>query len=170
MRIWRTVSGNTNKNDIPEAVKWLFGSTDYAGRLKVSDFVAERRRAPKQVEMVAIDRFTGGASHGAKFSVLAHESPCLTGNLSIDDFEVSTETRDQALGLLVLLLRDLDEGDIPLGFGTRKGFGAGRLAGDNAFAGVLRSIFQRSAADEGWRSETERVVAAFRAAHFVEAE
>lgn len=105
------------------------------------------RTCEVQMEFVAIDRFTGGSLDGAKFSVKAFEAPVLGGEVGLtlrrdvdhaltgkpggenpEDEAPKPEVSAAAIGLLALTLKDLAEGDIPLGYGTRKGFGRiGRL-------------------------------------------
>jgi CRISPR/Cas system CSM-associated protein Csm3 (group 7 of RAMP superfamily) len=73
---------------------------------------------------VSIDRFTGGARETALFN----ERPAFGG----DDTELTLEVRllnpqDHEIGLLLLLLKDLWTGDLPLG--GEVGVGRGRLKG-----------------------------------------
>ena len=69
---------------------------------------------------MAIDRFTGGVAGSAKFDAEAVYQPVLAGTITIDLKRMPL----WGLGLLALVLRDLMEGDIPLGFGAGKGYGA----------------------------------------------
>lgn len=70
----------------------------------------------------AIDRFTGGAADSALYSVLA---PAKIGwremRFSLDFSR--TENPRQCLMLLLLVLRDLTENRLPLGFATNRGMG-----------------------------------------------
>ncbi len=147
-RIARTVH---NLDDEAEhaSVRRLFGPRAGGealrrGALAVSDFLPCNEPQERQQELVAIDRFTGGAAAGAKFSIRHLESPRLAGSLSlrlrppewrkasgkrageIDRDALKVRTED--LGLLALLLRDLAEGDITFGYGASKGYGACRIA------------------------------------------
>lgn len=137
-RICRTLS-SAEDGGSAVAVAALFGTTATAGALGVTDF----KGAPAEPvihEMVAIDRFTGGAADGRKFAVRAFEEPTLKGALTVDlartyDTELTgkavssaAKLNDAALGLLALVLRDLAEGDIVFGYGKRKGYGAIRRA------------------------------------------
>jgi len=70
----------------------------------------------------AIDRFTGGTADGALYSVLAPTK------ISWDKMQFSldfsrTENPRQCLMLLLLVLRDLTENRLPLGFATNRGMG-----------------------------------------------
>lgn len=76
---------------------------------------------------IAIDRFTGGALHGALFN----EQPIFGNDTS--NLKVKLQLRqpkDSEIGLLLLLLKDLWAGDLTIG-GTSS-IGRGRLKGDNA--------------------------------------
>jgi CRISPR/Cas system CSM-associated protein Csm3 (group 7 of RAMP superfamily) len=84
---------------------------------------------------VAIDRWTGGASDGALFSVLQpwnfqwsalmlaidpNRLPRRAGEDGKDDIEEALA----AIALLLLTLADFVKGETPLGFGTNRGFGS----------------------------------------------
>lgn len=76
-----------------------------------------------QADHVALDRWTGGAADGRLFSVLEpHTVEWEPIRLSVDLTRLSGE-RDSALALLLLTLRDLAGGWIPLGALTNRGFG-----------------------------------------------
>lgn len=102
----------------------LFGAASWCAALAVDPFepVDEARPATTQ-ELVAIDRFTGGASGSAKYAIDAFDRPRFAGRLRLD----LTRAKAEDLGLLVLVLRDLVEGDLTFGHGTTKGYG-GALA------------------------------------------
>jgi len=73
---------------------------------------------------VAIDRWTGGASEGALYSVLApenvHWEPM---HLTLDFNRLSGHSQLPALMLLLLTLRDVAEDRLPFGFATNRGMG-----------------------------------------------
>ncbi|EKQ67340.1 putative RAMP superfamily protein probably involved in DNA repair [Leptolyngbyaceae cyanobacterium JSC-12] len=73
---------------------------------------------------IAIDRFTGGALHGALFD----EQPIFGGELTIC-LEVR-KPKHCEMGLLLLLLKDLWTGDLPIG--GENSIGRGRLQGKSA--------------------------------------
>lgn len=125
----------------------LFGSTNWAGRLSVDD-VYYRREAPlspgawlkedvdalnavtERHQHVAIDRFTGGASEGALYSarpVKRDEGGKKSGwepiRLALDLSDFPEAEGRAALALLKLLIRDLRDGYVPIGFGSRRGMG-----------------------------------------------
>jgi hypothetical protein len=69
------------------------------------------------LDFLAIDRFTGGGAEGLKFDALALWKPAFTLRLHLDNPE------PWELGWLALVLRDLAEGWLRVGFGAAKGFG-----------------------------------------------
>jgi len=100
----------------------LFGEDRQASALWVEDFAASVKSDLQRLEMVAIDRFTGSVSGSAKYNVNCIDSPTLTGTIRL---QLPHHDSGQAmLGLIVLALRDLIEGDLAFGFGTYRGFGA----------------------------------------------
>lgn len=88
-----------------------------------------------QREFVAVDRFTGGAAEQLKFNCRAAWKPQLKGTLSIDLDDLNERCKAirkksgqdlspaAALGLFLLALRDLNEGDLSFGMGAAKGWG-----------------------------------------------
>lgn len=114
-------------------VSVIFGAPGWRAPLKVSDFVSDQAlteigKMPKQ-DFLAIDRFTGGGAKHLKFDARYCDRPTLRGRLELD-LSVVAEAGGAAwcLALLAFVLRDLAEGDIPLGFGAAKGYGACRLS------------------------------------------
>ncbi len=74
---------------------------------------------------VAVDRWTGGAAQGMLYTVLEpHAAQWEPIELELDLFRLPEELHLPAIGLLLLLLRDMAAGWIPLGFGTNRGLGA----------------------------------------------
>lgn len=107
----------------------LFGAPGWRGVLQCSDFLAPLDSPTIDHHMVAVDRLTGGGKDSAKFSIRALDCPTLTGTIRIDLGRLSKlagnnhDLKAQCLGLLAHVLRDLDEGDIALGYGATKGYG-----------------------------------------------
>ncbi|MCL6559162.1 MAG: hypothetical protein K6U74_10270 [Firmicutes bacterium] len=98
----------------------LFGSPRQGSRLVVEDahFIPDGGPpALKAIDFLAIDRFTGGGLEGAKFDALALWRPKFRLRLRLENPE------EWELGLLTLVLRDLEEGFLRVGFGAAKGFG-----------------------------------------------
>lgn len=112
----------------------LFGTAGWRAPLWLSDFTPDPMNGgaagiPLEQEFLAIDRFTGGGADGLKFHGKFAYKPILTGTLNLAMKE------PWMLGFLCLLLRDLAEGDISLGFGASKGYGACRAEFDWAQLG-----------------------------------
>lgn len=101
----------------------LFGSHNFIGRLATSDayLTEDFRSMGKPVfeirDGVAIDRLTGGTAGGAKYDleVLTRGEFCTT--LDITNFEL------WQMGLVSLVLRDMEEGLVRIGFGKSRGLG-----------------------------------------------
>lgn len=110
----------TNPACDPNLLECLFGRAGQSSAVRFSDFVADREYPIRRQEFVAIDRFTGGGANHLKFCSEFVESPQMTGTISVD----LNRVQPWALGLLVLVLRDLIEGDITFGMGVSKGYGA----------------------------------------------
>jgi CRISPR/Cas system CSM-associated protein Csm3 (group 7 of RAMP superfamily) len=104
----------------------LFGSARRGSRLIVEDarFVGDRP-VLKMLDFLAIDRFTGGGADGLKFDALALWKPTFRVRLHLDNPE------PWELGWLALVLRDLREGWLNVGYGAAKGFGRVHIADDN---------------------------------------
>jgi CRISPR/Cas system CSM-associated protein Csm3 (group 7 of RAMP superfamily) len=77
----------------------------------------------ERADHVAIDRWTGGAAPGRLFSVLEpHAVTWQPLRLAVDLDRLAT-LRDAAVALLLLVLRDLAAGRVPLGYATNRGLG-----------------------------------------------
>jgi CRISPR/Cas system CSM-associated protein Csm3 (group 7 of RAMP superfamily) len=123
-RILRTVGLSCpahpeGETDQPSLAAHLFGHSGAMAALRFADLVPTSSATNKQ-EHVAIDRFTGGAAEGAKFTDEVVGATTLNGTLLLDTARLK---HPAALGLLAHLLRDLAEGEIPLGSGSAKGRG-----------------------------------------------
>ena len=117
------------------------------------DSVSEtERKAPSEKFVIehhnAIDRFTGGASDGALYSVLA---PTKIGwdemrfsldlsRIQDDDKEIEKHKRRGCVMLLLLVLRDLAENRLPLGFATNRGMGEIKVKGIELTGRNLKEI------------------------------
>jgi len=116
----------------------LFGSPRQGSRLIVEDapyHPAQNQTAPvyKMLDFLAIDRFTGGGADGFKFDALALWQPAFCFRLYLENPE------PWELGWLWLVLRDLMEGWLRVGFGGSKGFGQVRLTDWRATFGYILS-------------------------------
>lgn len=96
----------------------LFGSTWYAGRLATTDaYAVGAAPRPESRDGVGIDRFTGGAAHGAKFDLEVITGGTFETTLHLRNFEI------WQLGLVGFLLQDLKDGLIRVGMGKSRGLG-----------------------------------------------
>jgi CRISPR/Cas system CSM-associated protein Csm3 (group 7 of RAMP superfamily) len=125
-RIVNTIGQDSN------LVKRIFGEvsedekTAESSRMIVHESIIENSADLVQ-NRIAIDRFTGGAYHGA----LLNEQP-VWGNDNTK-LKIELELRnpeDYEIGLLLLLLKDLWTGDLPVG--GESSIGRGRLKGKKA--------------------------------------
>ncbi len=112
----------------------LFGSTRLGSRLRIEDahFVGEKP-IYKALDFLAIDRFTGGGAEHFKFDAIALWQPTFKARLRLENPQA------WELGWLLLTLRDLQDGFIPLGFGAAKGMGQVKVADWAIRLGFLKS-------------------------------
>ncbi len=96
----------------------LFGSTGFIGRIAIGDAYLASRSITEQRDGVGIDRLTGGASHGAKFEleVVSREVSFET-DIHLRNFEI------WQLGMLFVVLQDMQDELIRLGSGRSRGLG-----------------------------------------------
>ena len=115
----------SDQKETPEkALCWscrLFGSQRRGSRLWVRDAAVKTANLSKEdwkvQDFLAIDRFTGGGLHGAKFDVASLSGLAFSGQIMLSN------PADWELGWLSLLLRDLVDGRLTVGFGKAKGYG-----------------------------------------------
>lgn len=97
----------------------VFGATGWKSTINIGNFISTQTNLiEKSQQFVAIDRFHGGSKAGALYNIKHFERPTLKGWIA-----PTSRTPDWGLGLLALLVRDLSEGDIRLGYGKNKGYG-----------------------------------------------
>ena len=99
----------------------LFGSTRRGSRLIMEDAPFQQtadqpKPVFKMLDFLAIDRFTGSGAEGLKFDALALWKPAFSLRLFLDN------PSPWELGWLWLVIRDLAEGWLTIGFGGAKGF------------------------------------------------
>jgi len=122
----------------------VFGFTAMGGRVRVSNAYPLNPEAfekgLKLMDHVAIDRFTGGSAEGKKFNArpfFPTNPPDGSGDMCfyicLEDFE------KWHFGLIALLLKDLMNGRIAIGYGKNKGFGRVRLLPETLRIRVLTS-------------------------------
>jgi CRISPR/Cas system CSM-associated protein Csm3 (group 7 of RAMP superfamily) len=98
-----------------------------ASRIVVTETVVQNARADLVQNRVSIDRFTGGAREAALFN----EQPAFGGDDTMLTVNIKLiNPKDYEVGLLLLLLKDLWTGDLPLG--GESSVGRGRLKGKKA--------------------------------------
>ena len=98
----------------------LFGSTSFIGRVAISDaYLAEdSQQKTEQRDGVGIDRFTGGAAGRAKFDLeVVSSGVTFETKIHMRNFEM------WQLGMLMLIVADLEDGLIRIGSGRSRGFG-----------------------------------------------
>ena len=95
----------------------LFGSTRRGSRLFIEDAEADVSTLRKVLDFLAVDRFTSGGREGAKFDAFALWQPGFSVRLHLEN-PASWE-----LGWLMLVLRDIQDEMLTVGFGGAKGFG-----------------------------------------------
>lgn len=106
---------------IDSLIRELFGTEGQRSILWLGDARAtDTNLHPQQFN--AVDRFTGGVADKALYSVVAADCAHLQGEAVLDLARVPEN--DWWKGLLLLLGRDLIEGDIPVGWGKSRGYGA----------------------------------------------
>ncbi|MEH2239748.1 RAMP superfamily CRISPR-associated protein [Nostoc sp.] len=108
-------STNDDQTKRAKASRLTVDESIIKGATKDNDLVQNR---------IAIDRFTGGALHGALFN----EQPIFGGDETSLELKLELrQPKNHEIGLLLLLIKDLWTGDLPVG-GT-SGIGRGRLQG-----------------------------------------
>ncbi len=125
-RIVNTIRKNTN------IINDIFGFVDETTKkAKASRLIVDEVEINDTTDLVqnriAIDRFTGGALHGALFN----EQPIFGNDKTSLEIKLTLrQPEDAEIGLLLLLLKDLWTGDLTVG-GTSS-IGRGRLQGKKA--------------------------------------
>lgn len=113
---WRNVESAIAKDDITYEKQELWEKLNEATQKRSLKFHPSHH--------VAIDRWTGGASDGALFSVLAPTKVDWERIALTLDFNRLSDNPLPALMLLLLTLRDMAKGRVPIGFGANRGMGA----------------------------------------------
>lgn len=138
-RILNTIGNDENKTD--SLIKNLFGYVEERPRAKKAKQKGSRGRlrveevklhnfAAEQQTRIKIDRFTGGAISGALFEEMPvfSEGP---GNSKIIQIKLTVDNfNDWEVGLILLLIKDLWTGDLPMG--GEKSIGRGVCEGKSA--------------------------------------
>jgi CRISPR-associated RAMP protein (TIGR02581 family) len=96
----------------------LFGSTGFIGRIAIGDAYLASPEIKEQRDGVGIDRLTGGASHGAKFELeVVSTGVKFETDIHLRNFEI------WQLGMLFIVLQDLEDELIRIGSGRSRGLG-----------------------------------------------
>ncbi len=94
----------------------LFGCTLHAGLVMLDDACAKQKDTRRRSH-VALDRFTGGVGEGPFIEELAPQNTPLQTHLTITNFAL------WHIGLLALVIQEINRGYVHMGGGTRKGQG-----------------------------------------------
>lgn len=100
----------------------LFGSTEFIGRVSINDAYLTNDAQPLPTEQrdgVGIDRLTSGSAHGALFQLEVVSSGV---EFQTDVYLRNFETWQ--LGMLLLVVQDMEDGLIRIGSGTSRGLGS----------------------------------------------
>jgi CRISPR-associated RAMP protein (TIGR02581 family) len=106
----------------------LFGSTSYIGRISVEDAYLpakayEEKKLIEHRDGIAIDRLTGGTGGGAKFDLeVVTEGATFTTDIRLRNFEI------WQLGMLFVIIQDLEDELIRIGSGRSRGLGKVRAS------------------------------------------
>jgi CRISPR-associated RAMP protein (TIGR02581 family) len=96
----------------------LFGSTGFIGRIAIGDAYLVSKEIKEQRDGVGIDRLTGGSSHGAKFELeVVSTGVEFETDIHLRNFEI------WQLGMLFVVLQDLEDELIHIGSGRSRGLG-----------------------------------------------
>lgn len=131
-------------------------------KLSNADRAALQKLGMDQADHVAIDRWTGGAANGRLYSVLEpHKVEWEPINLTIDLTRLGDE-HDVELALLLLVLRDLSNGRIPLGGMVTRGFGDINVSSITLTGGrwpdgaLLSEALSDTELNEAWQNHARR--------------
>lgn len=104
----------------------LFGGLEWRGPLWIGDAVATSATAPHAQYFNAIDRFTGGVADGKLYNVNARDGGVYEGEIGLETNRLESFGLWWK-GLLLLVLRDALEGELAVGWGKARGYGAFRF-------------------------------------------
>jgi len=119
----------------------LFGATGWRSPLRIRVRRDGDPPVVKQQQFVAIDRFTGGVAGKKLFATSRPWRPRFHVSLGLDLGRLAgAGASDWGLGLLALVLRDLAEGDVALGWGASKGYGVVKPFSFDFQTGVFKDV------------------------------
>ncbi len=135
-KIANTIAARTDDPHTQELIYNMFGvmkgETKLGSRLRVEEHVVQNVQDQLVQNRVSVDRFTGGAKDGALFNqqpLFATPETTVHVKLRLVSRGMNA-ANDSEIGLLMLLLKDLWTGDLPLG--GESSVGRGRLLGKHA--------------------------------------
>ncbi|MGI6226216.1 MAG: RAMP superfamily CRISPR-associated protein [Peptococcales bacterium] len=99
----------------------LFGSKEKGSRLKIADALEIKRESIYIQDFLAVDRFTGGGCDTKKFDSVVTYKPIYNFELILQEPEL------WEIGLLLLVINDINDGLISFGSGASKGFGKAKI-------------------------------------------
>lgn len=106
----------------------LFGHEKNRSPVWLGDAVADTAAAPHRQYFNAVDRFTGGVAEGKLYQVEARTGGVYAGEMAVEAERLAVRCGGWWKGLLFLVLRDALEGDLAVGWGKARGYGAFRVA------------------------------------------
>lgn len=101
----------------------------------------------------AVDRWTGGAADAFLFSAAEPRVAWAPIRLAVDLDRLSQANRAAALALLMMVLRDLAEGWMTIGFGGNRGYGEVKVTGVTVTGSDPRGVLQGLAPRFAWSPE-----------------
>ncbi len=113
----------------------FFGNLYKGSRLLVSDSYLITSPQIKIMDFLAIDRFTGGRKEGAKFDALVLWQPSFKVRIFIEN------PKEWQLGWLILVLKELKDGLVSIGFGQNKWFGKATIENETIKLGAISDEF-----------------------------
>ncbi|MCK9396913.1 MAG: TIGR03986 family CRISPR-associated RAMP protein, partial [Methylobacter sp.] len=119
----------------------IFGASGWKTVINLHDFKPVGKSQKTKQDFVAIDRFHGGGKDGAKFDATHFERPEFESAITFSP-RMAGNALDWGKGLLALVLRDMQEGDITFGYGANKGYGSLESASITGIGQISESDIQ----------------------------
>lgn len=132
---------------VDSLVDSLFGTTGQRGKLWFNDAISETIPEPFSQTFNAVDRFTSGVAKTALYSVEAARCQHLKSSVWLQG-----KLADWEKGILLLIARDLLEGELMLGWGKSRGYGSFSVKFNHNNSNIsdhqaLKEHFQANASD-----------------------
>lgn len=113
----RNISGGVGVYKTSSFTEQMFGNTSLASRIRIEDAYSTIPLVIEERNGVAIDRVLGSATNSALFNYQVCTSGKFETRIHLRNFSLAQ------LGLIGLVLRDLNDGWFALGFGKSRGLG-----------------------------------------------